>query len=93
MNYEWDTFVQGDVSCIVELAASVQTICSGVGKALRTYFLCQRDSRVDRTQQVNCGKLTAELGSEELEVRAANTEQASAETRSGEKAEKVQICQ
>ena len=50
VNCEWDTFVQGDVSCTVELTASVQTICSGVGKALRTQFLCQRDSRADRTQ-------------------------------------------
>ena len=36
VNCEWNTFVQGDVSCTIELAASVQTICGGVGKALRT---------------------------------------------------------
>ena len=65
-NCEWDTIVQGDVSCTEELVASVQMICGGVGKALRTHFLCQRDSRAVRTQKMDGRKSTAELGTEEL---------------------------
>ena len=65
-NYEWDTILEGDMSCIEELAALVQTICSGVGKALRTHFLCQRDSRAVRTQKVDGRKSNPELGTKEL---------------------------
>ena len=48
VNCEWDTIVQGNVSCTEELVASVQTICSGVGKALHTHYLYQRDLRAVR---------------------------------------------
>ena len=66
VNYEWDTIVQRDVSCTEELATSVQTISGGVGKALRTHFLYQRDSRAVRTQMVDGRRSTIELGTEEL---------------------------
>ena len=49
VNYEWDTSVQRNVSCTVELVASVEMISGRVEKALHTYFHCQRDSRADRT--------------------------------------------
>ena len=66
VNYEWDTILEGDVSCTKKLAASVQTICGGVGKALRTHFFCQRDSQAMRTQKVDGRKSNPELGTEEL---------------------------
>ena len=66
MNCEWDTILEGDVSCTEELAAAVQTICGGVGKALGTHFLYQRDSREVRTQKVEGRKSNPELGIEEL---------------------------
>ena len=69
VNCEWDTSVQGDVSCTVEVAASVQTISGGVEKALHTHFLCQRDSRADRTQEVD-GR-----NSDDASMRAGSSEQ------------------
>ena len=66
VNCEWDTILEGDVSCTEELVASVQTICSSIGKALHTHFLCQRDSRAMRTQKVDGRKSNPKLGTEEL---------------------------
>ena len=66
MNCEWDTILEGDVSCTKELAASVHTICGGIGKALHTHFLYQRDLRAVMTQKVDGRKLNPELGTEEL---------------------------
>ena len=52
--------------CTEELAVSMQTICSSVGKALCTHFLCHRDSQAMRSQKVDSRKLNPELGTEEL---------------------------
>ena len=66
VNCEWDTILQGDVSCTKELAMSVQTICGNVGKALCTYFFCQCDLRAVRTQKVDGRKSNLEQGTKEL---------------------------
>ena len=50
---EWDNIPKGEVSCSIELAASVQMFCSGIGKALRTHLLYQHDSPAERTQKVD----------------------------------------